>query len=288
MNKKIIRIILICVLAAVFAVSVIMMAVQQIQHRKTLADADEAAEIAGLHTGPESRQPGTTPPAAETPQETASPAQELPMETAPPAEPLPEEAAGLIGLDLEALRAYNEDVVGWITIPGTAVSYPLVQRTDNQYYLSHNWKKEYSGSGSIFLSSDASRDLTDFNTIVYGHHMRDETMFGTFKYYFRGPDYWRQHPSVYIVLDDAIYRYDIFAVEEASIKGIVYRLDIEEKHLEEEFLQYCKNRSVYNTGLTPGTDDRVLSLSTCTGTLSQTSRWVLHGVLAQEYRRTNL
>ena len=287
MRRKVIWV-LEAALAIILAVSLVMVIRTRIEHKKTLADASEAAEIAGLHTGPASRQPGTTPPASGTPQETASPAQEaLPEATAPPAEPLPEEAAGLIGLDLEALRAYNEDVVGWITIPGTAVSYPLVQRTDNQYYLNHNWKKEYSGSGSIFLSSDASRDLTDFNTIVYGHHMLDETMFGTFKYYFRGPDYWRQHPSVYIVLDDAVYRYDIFAVEEAGIKGIVYRLDIEEKHLEEEFLQYCKNRSVYDTGLTPGADDRVLSLSTCTGTLSQTSRWVLHGVLAQEYRRTN-
>ena len=289
MNRKIIRIILTSLLAAVFAVSVGMMIFHQIEYQKTIADADEAARLAGLHAGAESRRPETAAPTENPPKETGlsevEPTEEPPV--GPTEEPIPEEALDLAGIDLEALRAVNKDVVGWIAIPGTTVSYPLMQGKDNQYYLRRNWKKQSISSGSIFLEAEVSRDLTDFHTIVYGHRMRNETMFGTIKYY-SGKDYWREHPSVYIVLDDTIYRYDIFAAYEAAVDGIVYRLDLEENHLEEEFLRYCKDHSVLDTGLTPETGDRILTLSTCTSTLSETYRWVVHGVLIREYGRINI
>ena len=284
MNRKTIRIVLMCLLGAVFVVSMGMTIFHQMEYRKTLDDADEAARLAGLHRETASRRPETAPPAAEPGPSKERPSEEL-LEG--PEEPLPEEALELAGLDLEALRAVNQDVVGWIAIPGTIVSYPLVQGKDNQYYLRRNWKKQSISSGSIFLEAESSPDLTDFHTIIYGHRMRNDTMFGTVKYYSKA-DYWRQHPSIYIVLDETIFRYDIFAAYEASVKEIVYRLDIEEKHLEEKFIQYCKDHSVLDTGLTPGAGDRILTLSTCTSNLSETYRWVVHGVLAGKYSRANI
>lgn len=281
MNRKTIRIILICLLAAVFAVSAGMMVRRQIQYRKTLADTEEAARIAGLQSVAETPRPASAPAPFEKPEKPT----EEPAEETPGANPLPEEALDLGGLDLEALRAYNEDVLGWIAIPGTAVSYPLVRGEDNQYYLTRSWKRESISSGAVFMDFAASRDLTDFHTIVYGHRMRDGTMFGSLGNY-GDPDYWREHPSVYIVLDDAIYRYDIFSAQEAGVKGIVYRNDIEENHLEEEFVRYCTDYSVLDTGLTPDSGGRFLTLSTCTGN-GYASRWVVHGVLAGEYGRTN-
>ena len=295
MNRKTMRIILISLLAAIFAVSVGMVIYNQIQYQKAIADADEAAQLAGLHT---SRQPETRPPATSPPVETGAPASAPPTETAVPTEEpppvetmpsewylLPEEARDLVGLDLGALRAVNKDVAGWISIPGTIVSYPLIQGANNQYYLRRNWKKQSITSGSIFMDAECSRDLTDFHTIIYGHRMRNETMFGTLKYYSR-KSYWQAHPSVYIVLEDAIYRYDIFAAHEVAVTSIIYRLDLETNHLEEEFLQYCTGHSSLKTGLIPGAGDRILTLSTCTSTSSDTSRWVVHGVLAEVYDRT--
>lgn len=289
MNRKKIRIILMFLLAAVFVVSVSMMIYHQMQYRKALADADEAARIAGLPTGKETRRPESAPPVQNSPGGTG------PSETEPSAEPseeimppewylLPEEARDLVWLDLEALRAINPDVVGWITIPGTLLSYPLLQARDNQFYLYRNWKKQYIDSGSVFLESQVSRDLTDYHTIIYGHRMQNGTMFGTIKYYSR-TDYWREHPSVYIVLDDAIYRYDIFAAHEAAVNSIVYRLDIEENHLEDQFLRFCGEQTVLSTDLAPEAGDRILTLSTCTGN-GYTKRWVVHGVLAREYERS--
>ena len=280
MNKKILRIILMSLLAVVFAVSVGMMIFYQIEHQKTLADAEEAARLAGLHQGTESRPPETAPPTA------GSPEVAEPPEEGPPEGSLPEEALDLAGIDLGALREVNGDVVGWISIPGTIVSYPLIQGKDNRYYLRRNWKKESRNAGCIFLEAEVSRDLTDFHTIIYGHLMTDETMFGILKYY-READYWREHPRIYIVMDDGIYRYDIFAAHETPLTAIVYRLDVEKKHLEEEFIRFCKEQSVWDSELTPEASDRILTLSTCTGN-GYSKRWVVHGVLAQEYSRTNI
>lgn len=189
----------------------------------------------------------------------------------------------LAQMNLEGLQEENPDVVGWICIPDTELSYPLVQGKDNAYYLKHTWQRTKNPGGAIFLEQTSNADFTDYHTIVYGHRMRNDSMFGTLKYY-KDLDFWREHPCIYVVTADGAYRYDIFAAQEAGIKDIVYRLDIEEKHLEEEFLQYCTAGSAIDTGLTPMTDDRILTLSTCTGG-SHATRWVVHGARTQVYER---
>ena len=267
MGKKLRRAAL-ALLALVFVVSVGMTIRQQLQYRKITADSEEAAQVAGLPARSEPPQPtaGTEP---------AQPSEE-------PAEALPEEVAALAGIDLGALRAVNGDVVGWIEIPGTELSYPLLQGEDNRYYLNYNWKKEPSSGGAVFLESTNSGDLTDHHTIVYAHRMGNDSMFGTLKYY-EDVAFWREHPSVYIALADGVYRYDIFSARKASVKGIVYRLDIEESGLKEELLRSCVEESVIDTGITPGVEDRILTLSTCTRT-GPADRWVVHGYLVQTYR----
>lgn len=204
--------------------------------------------------------------------------QPLPARKGPAAAPLPEEAAGLSEIDLEALSAVNEDVSGWIAIPGTDLSYPLVQGSDNDYYLNHTWQKEPSSGGAVFLEYTSDRNLTDFHTLVYAHRL---TMFSPLKYY-RDQDFWEAHPSIYVVTGQGVSRYDIFSVEEASVTGLVFRLDLEENELEEAFLRDCVDNSVVETGIVPETDARILTLSTCTGHGHDT-RWVVHGVLAQVY-----
>lgn len=273
MERKQKRTLLTVLLAAVFLFSAGMVIRQQVQYQRIIADSNEAAQVAGLQKSPTVSQPAS-------PLPVPTPKPEGPEA---PLEPLPEEALDLADIDLDALRAVNADVVGWIAIPGTTLSYPLMQGEDNQYYLSHSWKREAAGGGSVFLESTNNRDLIDLHTIAYAHRMRNDTMFGTLKYY-KNLDFWQEHPRVYIVLNDIIYRYDIFSAQEANVKGIVYRLDIEENQLEEEFLQYCVENSVIDTGLIPETSDRILTLSTCTGN-GHANRWVVHGVLAQEYSR---
>lgn len=201
--------------------------------------------------------------------------------TKPEAEDIPQEVAELSAIDLDALREVNGDVLGWIAIPGTEIAYPLVQGEDNRFYLNHNWKAESNSGGSIYLECTNRRDMSDFHTIIYGHQMRNGSMFGSLKYY-KDIDFWQEHPSIYIALDNGIYRYDIFSAQEAGVRSVVYRTDKVESELQEEFLQFCTENSVIDTGLIPKGDDRIVTLSTCTGR-GYANRWVVHGMLAQVY-----
>lgn len=269
MKQKKLRGVLLVLLAAVFLTSIIMALRQRMQYRKIAADRASAAQTAGLPDTPRSAPSRPAAGLPETPETPEAPA-------------LPEEAAALAEVDLEALRAVNGDVAGWIEIPGTELSYPLVQGADNQFYLDHNWKGEPSGGGSVFLECTSSRDLSGFHTIAYAHRMRDGSMFGSLKGY-QDPAYWQEHPSVYVVTDRGVARYDVFSARTAGVRSVVYRLDLEESGLEEELIRSCAEDSVIDTGIVPEAGDRILTLSTCTGN-GYAARWVVHAVLAEEYR----
>lgn len=265
--KKPKRTLLVTTLAAVFLFSSGMVLRQQLQYRQIASSNKEAAEVAGLPAQNISVIP--SPPIEYTPTMDGNSQSEL----------WPEDVAVLAELDLDALRAVNEDVVGWIDIPGTELSYPLMQGSDNQYYLSHDWKNEASSGGSVFLACSSSRSLSDFHTIVYAHRMRNDSMFGSLKYY-KEPDYWREHPSVYLVIDDGVYRYDIFSAFEASVKCLVYQIELTGR--EEEFFQFCLNSSEIDTGIIPNAEDQILTLSTCTGN-GHAERWIVQARLTQVY-----
>jgi len=256
--KEHMRTVVIAVLAVILALSLAMTAVKQVQYRENAAANEEAAELAGL------------PPVRDrVPAEESAPA--------PEADAVPPDAAALLKLDLEALRAVNPDVVGWIEIPGTALSYPIVQSVDNSYYLDHNWKRESNPGGSIFLEATSSADFGDFNTIVYGHRMRDGSMFGSLRHY-SDQSYWQAHPDIYVAAGGRVYRYAIFSAHESGVRELTYRLDLVESGLQGDFLQYCADASVLDTGGAPDSD-HILTLSTCTGS-GYRSRWVVNGYLA--------
>lgn len=181
--------------------------------------------------------------------------------------------------DLAALRETNPDVVGWISIPETQLSYPLLQGQDNEYYLNRTWKEEWNSAGSIYLESQVSADLSDFNTIIYGHRMRDGSMFGSLRDYHK-PEHWEAHPSVYILDDNGVHRYDIFAAHEVGVREITYGLKIESDKAKQAFIDFSLERSVIDTGVVPTTEDRILTMSTCTGTGYDT-RWVVQARLAR-------
>lgn len=258
-------------LLAVFLLSVRMTAQQQYLYRSIALESAEAIKTAGL---PEQNK--TSPTAA-----TACAKSVEVSGTEEPPEFLPKEAAALADIDFSALRNINGDIIGWIEIPDTELSYPLLQGTDNQFYLSHNWKGEASGGGSVFLEYNSSPDFTDFHTMVYAHRMRNDTMFGILKYY-NNLEFLQVHPSIYVATEDVVLQYDIFAAQESAVYGIVYRLDLTENNLEEEFLKFCVDNSVIDAGVTPEAGDKILTLSTCTGN-GHVNRWIVQGYLSHIY-----
>jgi len=211
----------------------------------------------------------------------------VPLDPEPPVQPelppLEEEAQYLWQVDLESLRKVNEDVLGWISIPGTQLDYPILQGEDNQYYLSHTWQGKRNAAGSVFLESQMAPDFSGFNTILYAHNMKNGSMFGSLRQY-RTQSHWQEHPCIYIVNDSGIHRYEIFAAFEAEVRGYTYRLDVNTPEKKQAFLDYSAERSVIKTELTPTEADSVITLSTCTGN-GYDHRWVVQGVLTGTFTR---
>ena len=265
------RLALIAGLALVLVVSVGMLIRQNIQYREgeeAYAEAEALVELPDL-----SQLPQPEPVPEEVPAGGETEVEQQPVYVDPYAD-------ALRAMDFTALREVNSDVLGWILIPGTAVSYPVVQGTDNDYYLNHTWKKWTSVVGSIFLECHNSRDLSDFNTIIYGHRMNNGSMFASLKNY-KKQSWWSDHPCVYITDDSGSHKYEIFAAYEVSTEGETYRLGFGSDREKQAFIDYCLAQSVIDTGVVPRTYDRILTLSTCTGQ-GHATRWVVQAVLRGE------
>ncbi len=183
----------------------------------------------------------------------------------------------LKALDLEALRAVNPHVIGWILIPETKINYPLMQGEDNDYYLKHTWEGKRNAVGSIFLECQSSPDLTDFNTIVYGHNMNNGSMFAGLRKY--SSEWYRQnHPYVYIASDLGVYRYEVFAFYQAPVDSLTYALSFPSDADRTAFLNHAAASAQQDSGIQPEITDRILTLSTCSGA-GYTNRWVVQARL---------
>lgn len=176
--------------------------------------------------------------------------------------------------DLAALREVNPDVLGWIVIPDTQLEYPLMDGEDNQYYLEHTWDRKYNSAGSIFLEKTSSSDLSDYHTVIYGHRMNNGSMFGSLGKY-TTLEHWEDHPYVYIVDDNGVHRYEIFAAYEANIGSRTYQVGFSGEESKEAFLEHCLTSSVIDTGVVPTTEEKILTLSTCTSVGHNNLRWVV-------------
>lgn len=176
-------------------------------------------------------------------------------------------------IDLDALKEINSEAIGWIEIPDTIISYPMVHSTDNLYYLSHTFRKESNKSGSIFLETSNNADFSDLHTIIYGHNMKNGSMFAGLKNYSSG-SYLTAHPYVYIDLTDGSHCYQIFSCHEASVSDNCYTIGYERDDVYAAFLESLKSASLYDTGVEASTEDSVITLSTCTK--NGTKRFVVH------------
>lgn len=263
MNQKVVKALKI-VLGLVLAVAVAVVLCRQVQYAGGRSDYDQAAELAGLS--------GSEAPFATAPGESLAPEQTPAADEAP---------ARLEELDLAALQQVNSDVVGWISIPDTELSYPVLQGEDNQYYLEHTWRKQRNGMGAIFLDCRFDPGLTDFYTLIYGHRMHNATMFGSLARY-EDAAYWQEHPSVYLVNEGGVNRYDIFAAFEAGVDSDVYRRGFSQTQDREVFITWCLEQSVIDTGVRPTAGGRIITLSTCTRSGGAATRWVVLAALEEE------
>lgn len=260
------RSILIAVLAVVFVGSLSMLIWTQLDQKKGEEVYIEAETLVG-EPDFTALPPPTLDPLPEPPAEDSDEPAPAPVYVDPYADILE-------AMDFSSLQKINPDVLGWFLIPGTNISYPLLQGRDNDQYLRHNWKGGYSRMGSIFIEEQNSGDLSDFNTIIYGHRMRNGTMFGTLKYYDK-LSYWKSHPCVYITDNNGTHKYNIFAAYEVSVTGFTYRLSFSSSQAKQEYIDWCLSQSVIDTGLIPTVNEKILTLSTCSGDTTYATRWIV-------------
>lgn len=270
MNKKIRRIVT-AVLLVIFAGSACMLGYKLLQYQEGEEIYDEAEELVNLPELPSEDEPRIP----EGPDQiSASPVDSgEPADTTPYVDPY---ADALRNMDFSALQEVNSDVLGWVLIPWTKISYPVVQTNDNDYYLHHTWKKTASAVGAIYMDYRCSADLGDFNTILYGHRMNNGSMFAGLKYY-KKASYYKQHPLVYLTTAQGSFQYEIFSVYEGSPAGESYRTGLRTAEGKQAFLDAAVAASLYDTGVTPTVNDYVLTLSTCTGN-GHSKRLIVHAV----------
>ena len=182
-----------------------------------------------------------------------------------------------IEVDFDKLKSVNEDVVGWIYVDALPdISYPIVKGKDNQTYLHQTYEKNYNFAGTIFVDYENSGDFSDCNTLVYGHNMKNGSMFGHLKKFREDDKLYKQDKYFWILTPERNYRYEIITAYTTGVNSDTYTLF---KGPGEEFEKYLETIKGYSEIQTDDTDltikDRIVTLSTCTG--NESTRFGVQG-----------
>ena len=164
---------------------------------------------------------------------------------------------------LAALRMRNADVAGWLEIPGTEIDYPFVRGSDNSAYLGIDFDKNPAAAGTLFMDFRNDLYFGDFNTLIYGHNMKNRSMFGSLNR-FNDANFFNTHTSAVLRLDDGDYTLEIFAfLTVTANNAAVYQLGPPDAAARSSYLSYiaAHARRYRDIGVTP--EDRVVTLSTC-------------------------
>ena len=171
--------------------------------------------------------------------------------------------------EFKTLLNKNQKLIGWVKIDDTNIDYPVMQTSDNEYYLDHNLNQEYDKNGSIFMDKDCDVLQPSTNFILYGHHMKSGQMFGNLDRY-SSEAYYKEHP--YIQFDTIyergtyqvmyVFRSHVYSEEEIAFKYYQF-IDVNSEKEFDSYMQEMAAMSYYDTGVTAEYGDQLLTLSTC-------------------------
>ena len=173
-------------------------------------------------------------------------------------------------IQLEELQKENEEIIGWLEIEGTNINYPVLQTSDNDYYLTHNYKKEKASTGSIFLDKDFDLINGSSNDLIYGHRNKSGLMFEDLIKYAE-EDFYKEHTKIKFTTnkDDSIYEIlsvfysRVYYKSEQNVFRYYYFVNAENEQEYNDFVKNAKKASIYDTGVTAKYGDQLLTLSTC-------------------------
>lgn len=184
-------------------------------------------------------------------------------------------------IDFDSLLAINGDIVGWLETEALDITYPIMQGEDNDYYLHRTFRNQENFAGSIFLDYVNNPDFYNRNSIIYGHNMKNGSMFGKLKQYGEQETY-DKSPYFWIYTPDKIYKYEIFACGVVGAYSDCYKTGFAG---EEDFLNFvntAKSQSYVETDVEVNYGDMVVTLSTCTG--DSETRFIVQGKRVRTYQ----
>jgi len=180
-------------------------------------------------------------------------------------------------IDFDQLKEINGDLVGWLYYEPLDISYPIVRGDDNDYYTHYTFENEKNSSGAIFMDFLNKPNMDNYNTIIYGHNMRNGTMFGSLKKLLNDDSIIEEDPYFYIFTEDQAFMYEIASVYITTSESDTYNL-IETQEDQQDYINYILEVSTWLWDKEIASSDKIVTLSTCHG-LHSTNRTVVHGVL---------
>ena len=178
-------------------------------------------------------------------------------------------------VDFEKLKEKNSDIVAWLKVNGTNIETTVVKTTNNDYYLTHNFNKEYNSAGWIFADYKNKVDGTDKNIVIYGHNMRDDSMFGSLKNILNSDWYDNEeNTNITLYTENEKCIYKVFSIYKIESEDYYITTEFENDKKFEQFVNTIKKRSIKEFDIDVSESDNILTLSTCAN--NNKYRVVLH------------
>ena len=182
-----------------------------------------------------------------------------------------------IKVDFDQLLAQNSDVCGWLYSKDTVINYPVAQGSDNNEYLHHLLDGSYNSSGTLFVDCECGPEFSGTNTVVYGHNMKDGSMFNSLTNY-KEQSYYDEHPVMYLNTPKQNYKIEIFSAYICNYDSDTYTRDFYSAEDYAAWLTKMQNQSDFTSDVEVTENDRVITLSTCTYEYDN-ARFVVQGKL---------
>lgn len=182
-------------------------------------------------------------------------------------------------IDFDSLHAVSEDAVAWLFDPGVTINYAVAQAEDNDYYLYRLLNGSEAKGGTLFVDCRNSSDFSDWNTVIYGHNMKNGTMFASLLDY-RSPGYYEEHPVMYLYTPGHRYRLELVAGYTTNVNDLIYSIPAT-KEERDEILEHAYKVSSFISDITVTDEDKLVTLSTCSYEYDD-ARYVVIGRLVEE------
>ena len=179
-------------------------------------------------------------------------------------------------IDLESMKSNNPDIVVYLTVDGTNINYPIVQTNNNDYYLNNDINKNYSLNGWPFMDFRNNSEMSDQNTIFYGHNLLNKTSFGSLKNIFSIKWFNDSTHQIIVTSSDYYYIYNIFSIYESDASVDYLMVDFYNNEFE-QFIINLKSKSIFDFNIDVSNDDKIITLSTCSD--DSNKRRVVHAKL---------